>query len=206
MGRPQSRHARVGEIEGWAPAGLLDTYHDERHFAGGRALLQTRAQVALRRGGDAAAEALRQVVQELLVDEPAVRRVGALIAGTDIRYPPTGSDAHALAGAFAPDLALHTGAGETSVAELMRSARPVFLDLADRPDLREIARDWQHRIDIVAATTGHRPADALLIRPDAHIAWAAGNDEPVETAAPALRAALSSWFGAPRQASVSNSR
>jgi 2-polyprenyl-6-methoxyphenol hydroxylase-like FAD-dependent oxidoreductase len=29
-------------IAGWAPAGLLDTYHDERHFAGARALRQTR--------------------------------------------------------------------------------------------------------------------------------------------------------------------
>ena len=46
-------------IAGWAPAGLLDTYHDERHFAGARALLQTQAQVALRRGQDPAAEALR---------------------------------------------------------------------------------------------------------------------------------------------------
>jgi 2-polyprenyl-6-methoxyphenol hydroxylase-like FAD-dependent oxidoreductase len=25
-------------IGGWAPAGLLDTYHSERHFAGARAL------------------------------------------------------------------------------------------------------------------------------------------------------------------------
>jgi 2-polyprenyl-6-methoxyphenol hydroxylase-like FAD-dependent oxidoreductase len=39
-------------IHGWAPAGLLDTYHGERHLADARALLQTRAQVALRRGHD----------------------------------------------------------------------------------------------------------------------------------------------------------
>jgi 2-polyprenyl-6-methoxyphenol hydroxylase-like FAD-dependent oxidoreductase len=32
-------------IHGWAPVGLLDTYHDERHLAGARALLHTRAQV-----------------------------------------------------------------------------------------------------------------------------------------------------------------
>ena len=43
----------------------------------------------------------------------------------------------------------------------------------------------------------HRPADALLIRPDAHIAWAATIDEPADTAAPALREALSGWFGTP---------
>ncbi|WP_280247195.1 FAD-dependent monooxygenase, partial [Nocardia abscessus] len=47
------------DIHGWAPPGLLDTYHDERHFAGARARLQTRAQVALRRGHDPAGAARR---------------------------------------------------------------------------------------------------------------------------------------------------
>ncbi|WP_406281127.1 FAD-dependent monooxygenase [Nocardia sp. NBC_00881] len=187
------------DIHGWAPTGLLDTYHHERHFAGARALLQTRAQVALRRGHDRAAEALRQVFQELIMDEPALRRMGALVAHADIRYPMPGSDHHALAGTFAPDLTLHTDQGVTSVAELMRTARPILLDLTDRPDLREIGREWQHRIDIRTAKTDDRPADALLIRPDAHIAWAATIDEPTDTAALALREALSGWFGAPDQ-------
>ncbi|MGY1945794.1 FAD-dependent monooxygenase [Nocardia asiatica] len=185
------------DIHGWAPAGLLDTYHDERHFAGARARLQTRAQVALRRGHDPAAEALRQVFQELLADEPALRRMGALVGHTDIRYPMPGSD-HSLAGAFAPDLTLHTDQGITSVAELMQTARPLLLDLADRQDLREIALGWRHRIDVHTAKNDNRPADALLIRPDAHVAWAATLDEPAETAALALRGALSSWFGAPQ--------
>jgi hypothetical protein len=79
----------------------------------------------------------------------------------------------------------------------MRTARPIFLDLADRADLRGVARDWRHRIDIHTAGIDQRPADALLIRPDAHIAWAATIDELTDAAAPALREALSSWFGAP---------
>jgi hypothetical protein len=182
-------------IHGWAPAGLLDTYHDERLVAAERTLLHTRAQVAVRRGHDAAAEALRELFQELLHDEQPLRRIGALMAGTDIRYPPPGPDHHPLIGAFAPDLTLHTDQGTTSVAELMHTARPVFLDLADCADLRETARDWQHRIDIHTAETDHRPADALLIRPDAHIAWAAAIDEPTDTAVLALRDALSGWFG-----------
>ncbi|MFI9503112.1 FAD-dependent monooxygenase [Nocardia sp. NPDC052566] len=180
-------------VQGWAPDGLLDTYHDERHYAGARARLQTRAQVALRRGHDAAAEALQAVFQELLTDESASRRMGALVGATDIRYPMPGADQHALPGTFAPDLTLHTDQGVTSVAELMHTARPVFLDLADRPDLREIAENWRHRIDIVTAKTDDRPADALLIRPDAHIAWA--TDE--STATDSLRRALTTWFGAP---------
>jgi 2-polyprenyl-6-methoxyphenol hydroxylase-like FAD-dependent oxidoreductase len=186
-------------ISGWTPADLLDTYHAERHFAGARALVQTQAQVALRRGQDPAARALRELFLELLADEQPLRRIGALIAGTSIRYPMPGPDQHALAGTFAPDLTLRTGQGSTSVAELMHAARPVLLDLADRPDLRQAARDWRPRIDICTAQTDHRPADALLIRPDAHIAWAAASGEPAGTAAPALREALSHWFGTPRE-------
>jgi 2-polyprenyl-6-methoxyphenol hydroxylase-like FAD-dependent oxidoreductase len=189
-------------IDGWAPPGLLDTYHDERHLAGERALLHTRAQVALRRGHDPAAEALREVFCELLADEQPLRRMGALIAGTDIRYPMPGADHHPLAGTFVPDLTLHTDQGATSVAELMCTARPILLDLADRQDLRETARPWQHRIDIRDAETQHRPADALLIRPDAHIAWAATIDEPADTAAHTLREALFGWFGAPMKTTV----
>lgn len=183
----------AARVQGWAPAGLLDTYHDERHFAGARARLQTRAQVALRRGHDEAADSLREVFQELLSDEPALRRMGALVGGTDIRYPMPG--AHALTGAFAADLTLHTDQGTTSVAELMHAGRPVFLDLADRQGLCEISREWAHRVEIRMAKTDDQPADALLIRPDGHIAWAATIGEPADTAEATLREALSHWFG-----------
>ena len=96
--------------------------------------------MALRRGHDPAAEALRELFQELLVDEQPARRLAALMAGTDIRYPLPGHERHPLVGTFAPDLTLRTDQGTTSVAELMHTARPVLLDLADRPDLREAAR------------------------------------------------------------------
>ena len=108
-----------------------------------------------------------------------------------------GADHHPLAGVSAPNLTLHTDQGTTSVAELMHAARPVFLDLADRPDLREIVEPWHDRVDIRAAKADDRPADALLIRPDAHVAWAAAPDEPADTAARGLREALSAWFGEP---------
>ncbi|MFF0868563.1 FAD-dependent monooxygenase [Nonomuraea sp. NPDC003560] len=187
----------AAEVRGWAPSGLLATYQEERQLAGARTMRHTRAQVALRRGHDAAAEALREVFQELLTDEQPLRRMGAMVAGGDIRYPMPGSHPHPLAGAFAPDLTLHTGQGMTGVAELMHAARPVLLDLADRADLREVAAEWRDRVDVHPAKTDQRPADVLLIRPDAHVAWAAGPDEPAGTAAPALREALSTWFGAP---------
>ena len=186
-------------VNGWAPAGLLDTYHDERHLAGERTMLHTRAQVALRRGYDPAAEALRELFSELMLDEQPLRRIGAMIAATDIRYPLPSHNQHPLTGTFAPDLTLRTDQGTTRVADLMHTARPVLLDLADRHDLRQAARHWRHRVDIHTAATDQRPADALLIRPDAHIAWAATIDEPTDSAAPGLQEALSSWFGTPLQ-------
>jgi 2-polyprenyl-6-methoxyphenol hydroxylase-like FAD-dependent oxidoreductase len=186
----------AADVAGWAPDGLLDTYHHERHLAGARTLLHTQAQVALRRGLDSAADALREVFAELLTDEQTQRRIGAFIAGSDIRYPVPDADPHALAGTFAPDLVLHTRDGITTIAELMHPARPVLLVLAERDDLRQVATEWNDRVNVHTATTGGRPADALLIRPDAYVAWAAAVDEP--DAAHALRRALSHWFGDPR--------
>jgi 2-polyprenyl-6-methoxyphenol hydroxylase-like FAD-dependent oxidoreductase len=193
----------AGDIHGWAPADLLDTYHDERHSAGTRALLQTQAQVALRRGEDSAARALRELFLELMADEQPLRRMGALIADTDTRHPLSNAGEHAATGTFVPNLILYGDQGTTTVAELMHTARPVLLDLADRSDLREVADGWQHRIDVHTATTDRRPADALLIRPDGQVAWEATTGEPNDTAAPALREALSCWFGAPTVAGVS---
>ena len=158
-------------------------------------MLHAQAQVAIRRGHDPAAVALRELFQELLADEQPLRRLGGLMSGAEVRYPFPGHDRHALIGTFAPDLALRTDGGATSVAELMHSSGPVFLNLADRSDLHETVRAWQDRVDICTAETDRRPADALLIRPDAHIVWAAAVDEPTGAAVPALRAALTNWFG-----------
>jgi 2-polyprenyl-6-methoxyphenol hydroxylase-like FAD-dependent oxidoreductase len=192
----------AADIQGWAPDGLLDTYQDERQLACARNMLHAQAQVAIRRGHDPAAVAFRELFQELLADEQPLRRLGGLMAGSEVRYPFPGQDHHALIGTFAPELALRTDQGATSVAELMHGARPILLDLADRQDLREIAGDWRPRVDVHTAATDDRPADALLIRPDAHIAWAAAVDEPIDIAAPALRAALSGWFGTPLTTTV----
>ncbi|MBF6619823.1 MAG: FAD-dependent monooxygenase [Patulibacter sp.] len=205
-------------VQGSAPDGLLDSYHAERHFAGARALLQTQAQVALRRGDDDAADALREVFRELLTDEQPQHRLAAMIAGADIRYPvaspgagrstgakPAASDAgrrptddrHPLAGAFAPAPLLRAVRGSTGVAESMRAARPILLVLGDHPELREVAQRWWHHVDTYCAEVDDRPADALLIRPDAHVAWAAALDEAPEVAERGLRDALGEWFGAP---------
>jgi 2-polyprenyl-6-methoxyphenol hydroxylase-like FAD-dependent oxidoreductase len=90
-------------VHGWAPPGLLGTYHEERHLAGAREMLQTQAQVAPRRGQDPAADALRKLFLELMVYEQPLRHMGELIAGSDFRYPLPNPGSHPLAGAFTPN-------------------------------------------------------------------------------------------------------
>jgi len=185
----------AGSVQGWAPPGLLNTYSEERRAAAERTLLHTRAQVALRRAYGPGGDALRALFLELTADEQPLRRLGALMAGTDVGSPMT--DAHPLVGTFATDRALHVDHEDPRLAGVLRKGRPVLLDLADRTDLRGLAGRWRGRMDVVSATIDDRPADALLLLPDARIAWAATVDEPVKSAVPALREALTTWVGAP---------
>jgi 2-polyprenyl-6-methoxyphenol hydroxylase-like FAD-dependent oxidoreductase len=185
----------AAEVTGWAPDGLLDTYHSERHPAGQRVIMQSRAQTALLAPGPNIT-ALREVLAELLRDQASVRRISDLMAGADVRYDPRpAGPAHPMTGRWMPDLAV-TGAGRaTRVAELMRAGRPVLLDLAGRADLTAAARDWAGRVDVIAAAGPGGPADAVLIRPDGYVAWAAGPDAPDGPGT--LRQALHAWFGRP---------
>ncbi len=176
-------------VHGWAPAGLLDTYQAERYPVGERVLMSSRAQAALLAPGPEVT-ALRQVFEELLASPANVRLVSDLMSGADTRYA---SGPHELTGRHCPDLPLD---GTTRVAEVLRSGRPVLLDLAGRDDLVALGAGWGQRVDVRSATTPAAPADALLVRPDGHVAWA-GADRA------GLDAALHRWFGAPADLQVS---
>ncbi|HQR25906.1 MAG TPA: FAD-dependent monooxygenase [Nocardioides sp.] len=185
----------AASVQGWAIPGLLDSYSTERRAAAERTQLHTRAQVALRRAHGPVGDALRALFLELTIDEQPLLRLGALLAGTDVGALP--SAAQPPVGGFVTDRALRVGHEDPRLAGMLHRGRPVLLDLADRPELRTLAGEWSGRVDVARATIADRPADALLIRPDALVAWAAAVDEPDGTAHPALRGALSAWFGAP---------
>jgi hypothetical protein len=180
-------------VKGWAPEGLLDTYQSERHPVGERVIMHTRAQTALLSPG-ANITALRELFGELLRERGTVGHIADLMAGADISYgTPTAGRAHAMAGRWMPDIALRTGTGPTRIAELLRPARPILLILADRADLADAAKDWAARVDVATAATAKPPADAVLIRPDGYVAWAADSGTP--GSADGLRDALQTWFG-----------
>jgi 2-polyprenyl-6-methoxyphenol hydroxylase-like FAD-dependent oxidoreductase len=185
-------------LRGWAPTGLLDTYHSERHPVGARTLMHTRAQSALMDQGEEA-EALRQLFAELLAQDQVTRCIGELLNGSDIRYDTKAAELapHPLAGRWAPDISLVTAKGRSRVAELMHPARPVLLDLTGGIGLAQIAAGWTDRIDIVAGRADGQPppATAMLIRPDGYVAWATSLDELESQSEQGLRHALRTWFG-----------
>ncbi|WP_240529415.1 FAD-dependent monooxygenase [Streptomyces antioxidans] len=188
----------AAEVSGWAPPGLLDTYHTERHPASERVAMHSQAQMALMAPGSGIT-ALRQVFGELLQDKDTIQRIAGLMAGADVRYAAGAQNdeaaGHPLTGRFAPDLMLTTETGPARLADLMRNARPLLLDLSGGTQLSTAAAGWKDRVDTVSAHCTDPPAHALLIRPDGYVAWAATLDEPIEHLRNALGSALTTWFG-----------
>ncbi len=197
----------AAEVRGTAPAGLLDSYHTERHAAGVRTLQQSRAQRALQTD-DEYGRALRELVGEFLQFAEPQRHVGEMIAGSDVRYDmtapggtqqpgPGGQRPHELTGHLAPDLKLETADGRTRVAELMRPARPVLLDFAQDGSVEATAASSGGHVPVmkVKPIGGAARADAMLIRPDGWVAWASGPH--AAHAAEGLADALSTWCEKP---------
>lgn len=180
----------AAQINGTAPAGLLDTYQSERYPVGQRVVMHSLAQLALMAPGPEVA-ALRALLGELLTFPVTQQHMAALLAGADVRYDV--GDGHPLSGWLVPDLTLDDG---RRVAELLHDARPVLLDLDGA--VADTARGWADRVDTVSASIAERPAAALLIRPDGYVAWAADEFGAADEAA--LKVALQRWFGPPTSA------
>ncbi|HEX6352976.1 FAD-dependent monooxygenase [Actinophytocola sp.] len=163
---------------------VLDTYEAERRPIADRTIVFSQAQHALLAPGDDVT-GLRQLFGELLTQPGVARTVAGLVAGADVRYP-VSDDAHALAGWPAPDLDLHTASGTVRLAELVRTAKPLLIDLTPAGDLA---------VDGVEVVHAKADTDitALLIRPDSYVAWASTDTRPDTHT---LRATARDWFGA----------
>jgi bifunctional hydroxylase/dehydrase len=184
--------------QGQAPADLLDTYHTERHRVAERIIANTLSQRILCLGDDQI-DPLREVFAELMRHETVRRHLAGLVSGLDIRYD-VGRSGHPLLGVRLPDHDLvgdADGVGRTTAFACLHSGRPVVLDYADRADVRAAVAPWSDRVDIVTARaraerwTNLDGVDALLVRPDGHVAWLAiGGRGPA-----GLAEALTRWLG-----------
>lgn len=190
-------------VRGWAPQGLLDSYHDERRPVGARVLTNVRAQAMLLLGG-LEVNAVRAILADVMRLDAAGRHLAAMVSGLDIRYHHEPGDP-ALVGARLPHTELvlrHADATDTTT--LLRRARGLLLELAGHGSgdgLREIAAGWADRVDHVLAKGQPDAAldgfDAVLVRPDGHVAWAGRPGNPVGPSA-----ALRRWFGAPARSAA----
>ncbi|MFE0644009.1 FAD-dependent oxidoreductase [Streptomyces sp. NPDC058877] len=183
----------AAEVRGDAPAGLLDTYHAERHPVAAGVLENVRAQVALMHPGSTT-DALRRLFATLMEVDEVNAHLAGMVSGSDIAHD-VGRPWDVLAGRFIPETRLKTVRGTTGLAALLHSGRGVLLDLADRAELRRAAIGWEGRVDVVTARAEEGPsADAILLRPDGYAAWSA----PVGgSGAEGLEEALRRWFGEP---------
>lgn len=177
-------------LRGQAPDGLLDTYHAERHPVGRRVL---RMSGALLRGALTTPRGLCTVrdvfVRTVMRLPPMVLHLARAISGIDIAYAaPDG--VHPLTGKRAPDLPLTDG---RRLYEALRTRRFVLVTPENEPAPASVIDRWADRVEFAALAGPTRTA--VLVRPDAYIAWATAEPHPERRAAE-IRQALADWCGA----------
>ncbi|MCP3802926.1 rifampin monooxygenase [Allokutzneria sp. A3M-2-11 16] len=168
----------AAEVNGWAPDGLLDSYHAERHPVAADVLDNTRAQGALM-STDPDSQAMRRLVSELMDFEEVTRYLTEKLVGIGIRYD--FGEGHQLLGRRLRDLELKQG----RLYELTHGGRGLLLDQTGRLSVA----GWADRVDHVVDVSEELDVPAVLLRPDGHVAWV-GEDQQD------LLEQLPTWFGA----------
>ena len=170
----------VAEVEGWAPKGLLDSYHTERRPVAADVLDNTRAQMELM-SPEPGPRAVRRLMSELMDFEEVNRHLVEKITAIGIRYD--FGEGHDLLGRRMRDVGLKRG----RLYELMRGGRGLLLDQTGRLSVA----GWADRVDDVVDVSEELAVPAALLRPDGHVAWV-GEDQQD------LLSQLPTWFGAAR--------
>jgi 2-polyprenyl-6-methoxyphenol hydroxylase-like FAD-dependent oxidoreductase len=168
----------AAEVGGWAPEGLLDSYHTERHPVAADVLTNTRAQMELM-SLEPGPQAVRRLVSELMDFENVNRYLTEKIIAIGVRYD--FGEGHELLGRRLRDVGLKRG----RLYELMHDGRGLLLDQTGRLSVT----GWAGRVDHVVDVSEELDVPAALLRPDGHVAWV-GDDQQD------LVGRLREWFGA----------
>ncbi|MEU5028848.1 FAD-dependent monooxygenase [Streptomyces milbemycinicus] len=188
-------------LNGWAPDGLLDTYHAERHPIGSQLAEHSRAQTALMTTFTPEGLDLRSLLSGMIATQPAFSRaLSERLTALAVSYPAADPTAHPLTGTRAPDLAF-TGT-DTGLFALLHPDAYLLLDLTADGALDDRALP---ELAVHTGTLDRPPAAwsklrAALIRPDGHVAWAGDErDDALLSAAAekiiAARIGSRSWYG-----------
>jgi len=169
----------AAEVRGWAPEGLLDSYHAERHPVAAGVLDITRAQMELM-SLEPGAQAVRRLVSDLMEFEEVSRYLTEKISAIDVRYE--FGEGHELLGRRLRDVQLRQG----HLYGLMHGGRGLLLDQTGKLSVA----GWADRVDHVVDSSDELDVPAALLRPDGHVAWV-GDDQK------GLLSRLPRWFGAP---------
>jgi rifampicin monooxygenase len=169
----------AAEVDGWAPEGLLDSYHTERHPVAADVLDNTRAQMELM-SLEPGPQAVRRLVSELMDFEEVNRYLIEKITAIGVRYD--FGEGHELLGRRLRDVGLKRG----RLYELMHGGRGLLLDQTG--SLSVVG--WADRVDHVVDVSEELDVPAALLRPDGHVAWV-GEDQQD------LLSQMAKWFGAP---------
>ncbi|MEW5631645.1 rifampin monooxygenase [Streptomyces hydrogenans] len=169
----------AAEVLGWAPDGLLDTYHSERHPVGAAVLDNTRAQMELM-SQEPGARAVRRLLAELMDFDEVNRFLIGKLTAIDVRYDC--GEGHPLLGRRLKDVPLKEG----RLYEAARAGRGILLD---RTGTLAVT-GWEDRVVRVTGAGEEPDVPAALLRPDGHVVWV--GDDPA-----GLREGLERWFGAP---------
>ncbi|MFE3110477.1 rifampin monooxygenase [Kitasatospora indigofera] len=169
----------AAEINGWAPAGLLDSYHAERHPVAAEVLDNTRAQIQLM-STEPGPRAVRRLLAELMDIEEVNHHLIEKITAIAVRYDL--GEGHELLGRRMRDIGLKRG----RLYGQMHAGRGLLLDQTGRLSVG----GWADRVDHVVDVSEELDVPAVLLRPDGHVAWA-GDDQQE------LLDRLPKWFGAP---------
>ncbi|MET8253639.1 rifampin monooxygenase [Micromonospora sp. NPDC005197] len=166
-------------VNGWAPDGLLDSYHAERHPVAADVLINTRAQMFLL-SPEPGQQAVRHLLSELMDFEDVNRYLIEKVTGLGVRYD--FGAGHELLGRHLRDVRLTRG----RLYDLLHGGRGLLLDQTGRLSVD----GWADRVDHVVDVSAELDVPAVLLRPDGHVAWA-GDDQTD------LVGQLPRWFGGP---------